>query len=68
MAVYWVIWMLFFYKQDSWKRLALAVIPAVLFLLSGIALRHILLIILAVIFGTGHIYVTKANIAAAEQI
>lgn len=68
MAVYWVIWMLFFYKQDSWKRLALAVIPAVLFLLSGIALRHILLIILAVIFGTGHIYVTKSNIAAAEQI
>ena len=68
MTVYWGIWMLFFHKQDNWKRMVLAVIPTVLFLMSGITLRHVLLVIMALIFGTGHIYVTKANIAAAEQV
>ena len=50
LIVYWIIWMLFFQKQDNWKRMVLAIIPTVLFLISGIALRHILLIIMAVIF------------------
>ena len=68
LIVYWIIWMLFFQKQDNWKRMALAIIPTVLFLISGIALRHILLIIMAVIFGIGHIYVTKANMTTEEQV
>ena len=66
MVAYWVIWMLFFCRQDNWKRIALAVIPVVMFLLSGIARGHILLVIMAVVFGIGHIYVTKANMIAAE--
>ena len=68
LIAYWIIWMLFFQKQDNWKRMALAIIPTVLFLMSGIALRHILLIIMAVIFGIGHIYVTKANMTTEEQV
>lgn len=68
LIVYWIIWMLFFQKQDNWKRMALAIIPTVLFLISGIALRHILLIIMAVIFGIAHIYVTKANMTTEEQV
>ena len=68
LIVYWIIWMLFFQKQDNWKRMVLAIIPTVLFLISGIALRHILLIIMAVIFGIGHIYVTKANMTTEEQV
>ena len=27
LIVYWIIWMLFFQKQDNWKRMALAIIP-----------------------------------------
>ena len=68
LIAYWIIWMLFFQKQDNWKRMALAIIPTVLFLMSGMALRHILLIIMAVIFGIGHIYVTKANMTTEEQV
>ena len=33
LLLYWVIWLLFFIRQDDWKRLALAIIPTLLFLL-----------------------------------
>lgn len=58
LLLYWLIWFLYFVKQERWKSMALAVIPTMLFLLSGITLRHILLVISAVIFGVGHIYIT----------
>lgn len=61
MIFYWIIWMFFFYKQSYWKQIALAVIPTCLFLLSGITMRHYLLIAFGVIFGIGHIYVTTKN-------
>ena len=61
MLSYWVIWFLYFKKPVYWKQMALAAIPVCLFLLSGITLLHYLLIIFAVIFGTGHIYVTYKN-------
>lgn len=59
---YWVVWVLYFLKQSRWKSMALAIIPTFIFLLSGITLQHILLIIAAVIFGVGHIYVTWQNV------
>lgn len=36
--------------------MALAIIPICMFLLSGITLRHVLLVVSAVVFGIGHIY------------
>ena len=39
----------------------LAVLPACLFLLSGLTLRHWLLVGFAALFAVGHIYVTKKN-------
>lgn len=42
---------------------ALAIIPACIFLLSGILLRHWLLAGFAVLFAIGHIYVTYINIS-----
>lgn len=59
--IYWIIWLLFFIRQSNWKRMALAVIPTVLFLLCGVTLGHIALIIFAIFFGIGHIYVTRMN-------
>ena len=53
--------MLFFAEVSKWKSIALAVIPTVLFLLGGITMRNIPAIILAVVFGVGHIYVTYKN-------
>lgn len=59
MVSYWVIWFLYSEKQECWKQMALAIIPTALFLLSGITMLNIPLIVSAVIFGAGHIYVTR---------
>ena len=56
---YWITWVLYFKKHTY--SIALALIPACLFLLSGITMRHYLLIIFGIIFGIGHIYVTNKN-------
>ena len=61
MLSYWIIWMLYFNKQTYREQMALAVIPTGIFLLSGITMLHYFLIIFAVIFGIGHIYVTSRN-------
>lgn len=61
MLAYWISWLLFFAKRTYAKQIALAIIPPIIFLLNGILLRHVLLIIAAVIFGVGHIYVTNKN-------
>ncbi|MBO4864846.1 MAG: hypothetical protein J5517_10815 [Eubacterium sp.] len=61
MTSYWLIWVLYFRKKTRWKQMALALIPTGIFLLSGITMLHVLLIIFAVTFGIGHIYVTSKN-------
>lgn len=61
MLAYWIIWIVFFVRQSMWNHMALAIIPTLLFLLSGCTLRHVLLIVTAIIFGIGHIYVTYVN-------
>ena len=58
MLVYWIVWMLYFYRQDFRKMMLLAVIPVCMFILNGVTLGHVLLIISGVIFGIGHISVT----------
>ena len=63
LLAYWLIWVLYFIKQTPWKSMALAVLPVCIFLICGISLQHWLLVISAVIFGVGHIYVTRKNIA-----
>lgn len=59
--LYWIIWMLYSKKQDAEKMMLLAIIPACMFVLSGIMLGHVLLVISGIIFGIGHIYVTHFN-------
>lgn len=61
LAVYWIVWILYFVKQDKWKCMVLVVIPVCVFLLSGWMLEYWLLVISAMIFGAAHIYVTKEN-------
>ncbi|HKM03852.1 MAG TPA: hypothetical protein VJZ04_04550 [Lachnospiraceae bacterium] len=59
--VYWIIWGLYFKKIVLWKSMILAIIPTAIFLLSGITSRNYLLVISAILFGTGHLYVTYQN-------
>ena len=61
MLGYWIIWVFYFKTRTYPEQMALAIIPAVLFLLSGITMRHYLLVVFAVLFGIGHIYVTNKN-------
>ncbi len=58
---YLAIWVLFLKKPEYPKQISLAVIPTIIFLLSGITMMHVLLIIFGIIFGVGHIYVTYQN-------
>jgi len=59
--VYWIVWMLYFHKQDFRKMMGLAIVPACMFVLSGVTWGHILLMVSGVIFGIGHVYVTYQN-------
>lgn len=61
MAVYWGFWWLYFREQTKRRALVLAVVPVCMFLLSGSLLRHWLLVIAALVFGVGHVYVTLEN-------
>jgi len=61
MVAYWIVWMLYFAEVSMWKSMALAIIPTLLFLFGGITMRNIPAIVLAVVFGIGHIYVTYKN-------
>lgn len=59
--VYIIIWIFHFRKPTIKTALSLAVIPTMIFLICGILLRHWLLFFSAILFGSGHIYVTKKN-------
>ena len=60
-AVYWLYWLLYFREATKERARMLAVIPACIFLLSGLMLRHWLLVAAAGVFGVAHISVTLAN-------
>lgn len=62
LLVYWIVWLLYFAKQAVWKSIMLAVVPTLIFLLSGITLAYIPLMVSALIFGVAHIYVTWQNV------
>ena len=59
LLAYWICWISYFRKSSDEIALLLSVIPVLIFLVSGLALRHWLLVTAAVIFGAAHIYVTK---------
>lgn len=58
---YHICWALYFKKATSSLALTMAILPTAIFLLSGLTLRHYLLIAASIIFGIAHIYVTRAN-------
>lgn len=75
LLVYILVWLSFMKKQTYIKAMIMAVVPAAIFLVCGITLRHFILIFCAVFFFIGHIYVTTSNYRtdrkekkAAEQL
>lgn len=61
LVCYWAIWALYFRKVSRNRALTLAVVPACIFLLSGLTLGHWPLVLSGAVFAVGHVYVTHKN-------
>ena len=61
-AIYCVMWVVLWKKNNVIKALALSIIPSILFLFSGIASRSILLIISSIVFAPAHILISYKNV------
>ncbi len=67
LVAYWIVFARYFKEKSAEQALVLAILPACIFLLSGLTLRHWLLAAFAAVFAVGHIYVTKKNADAKQQ-
>ncbi len=61
LLVYVIIWCFYLKSPSLNKSLILSILPTLIFLISGVALNHWLLIISSLIFGSTHIYITYKN-------
>lgn len=61
LLLYWLVFARYLKERTAKRALVLAILPAFVFLLSGLLLRHWLLVGCAVLFAVGHIYVTAVN-------
>ena len=61
LVAYWLVFARYMRKKTAKGALVLAVLPACIFLLSGLLLRHWLLVGFGLLFAVGHIYVTTIN-------
>ena len=61
LIVYWIIWCIYFKKPELVAAMALAIIPSAIFIFSGVLLRHYVLLIFALLFCVGHVYVSYVN-------
>ena len=61
LMAYLIVWVFYFKKPTLAIAMSLAIIPTVIFFLSGVLLRHWFLVAGAVLFGIGHLYVTYEN-------
>ena len=60
-ALYCVLWIVCWKKNSMFKALTLSLIPSVVFLISGIMSRSILLIVAALLFAPAHIFISYQN-------
>ena len=67
LLAYWIAFAVWMKHRSVGLALTLAILPACIFLQSGILLRHWLLVGFAVLFAVGHIYVTLQNAIRREQ-
>lgn len=60
-AIYCVIWIICFRRNNTFRALSLSIPPSAIFLLSGILSRSIILTVAAVIFAPCHIFISYMN-------
>lgn len=61
-GLYCGIWILCWKKNSLFRALTLSILPSMVFLLSGIMTRSILLILAALLFAPAHIYISCRNV------
>jgi len=67
LAAYWLVFFFYLKQKNRSRALILAILPACVFLMSGLLLRHWLLVGFAALFAVGHVYVTLKNQGAAYE-
>ena len=67
LAAYFVCFVYYIKKNSRAAAIAAAVLPIAIFLISGLALRHYLLVAAAVLFGAAHITITYINTKPGEE-
>ena len=60
-VLYYLFWILYSFRKKLYMALVLTIVPTVVFLLSGLLLRHWLLVFAGLLFGACHIYITYRN-------
>ena len=66
-ALYCILWIVYWKKKGIFKALALSIIPSVAFLISGIMCRSILLTAAALLFAPSHIFISYQNAKGEKQ-
>lgn len=61
LILYYIFWGSYSKKRTVGKALALAIIPTLIFINSAISVKHWALLVMAIIFGISHMYVTYIN-------
>lgn len=61
LLTYWGGWLVYAKKRTLALSLLLAIVPSLIFVLSGVLLRHWLLVASGCVFALGHICVTDQN-------
>lgn len=62
LLLYLLVWFFYFKSQSKNKAILLALLPTMIFIISGVLLKHYLLVISGILFGIDHIFVTLENI------
>ena len=63
-ALYCILWIVCWRKNNLFRALALSVLPSVVFLFSGVMSRSLLLTLSAILFAPAHILISCKNVVA----
>lgn len=64
---YIIFWIVCWHKNDKVKALSLSILPTCIFLFSGVILAYIPLIVLAILFGITHIFISYKNFVVGNE-
>ena len=66
-TLYCILWIVCWKNNSMFKALALSIIPSVIFLISGIMSRSILLTVAVLLFAPAHIFISYQNTKGEKQ-